>query len=186
MVNQDLKKITIASLLVAASVILNVLFKTIVPSGLNFGFPYYAIPLVIGSILLGPIYGGAMGFVGDYISFLIFPTGDYDIIFALRSVMWGVIPFFFSTYKSKWPKVLLGVFVAHIFATFSSTLSNFVTNYLYTNNLNTAFIYATSNLGLRALMLPVNVIIMTVIVYNINFRMSNIYETYLKLEKIEK
>ncbi|MFA5692654.1 MAG: folate family ECF transporter S component [Acholeplasmataceae bacterium] len=182
MINEELKRITVASLLVAISVVLGVIFKTVVPAGLNFGFPYYAIPLVIGSLILGPLYGGMMGLISDYLGFIILPVGEYDVIFALRAIMWGVIPWFFATYKSKWYKVLLSVFVAHVFATLSSTFSNFLYQYILTNDFNTSIVIATGNLGLRVLMLPVNVIIMTALVHTINFRMVNIYETYLNLE----
>lgn len=182
MINEELKRITVASLLVAISVVLGVVFKTVVPAGLNFGFPYYAIPLVIGSLILGPIYGGMMGLISDYLGFIILPVGEYDVIFALRAVMWGVIPWFFATYKSKWYQVFLSIFFAHIFATLSSTFSNFLYQYLLTNDYDASILFATGNLGLRVSMLPVNVIIMTVLVHTINYRMVNVYEAYLNLE----
>ena len=108
MVNQELRKLTIASILTAMSIILDIVFKMFIPANLNFGFPYYAIPLIIGSLILGPIYGGSMGLISDYLGFILFPGPyAYDVLFALRAVMWGVIPSFIATYKSNWPKLLL-------------------------------------------------------------------------------
>ena len=52
-----------------------------IPANLNFAF-HYAIPLIIGSLILGPIYGGSMGLISDYLGFILFP-GPYIMMFCL-------------------------------------------------------------------------------------------------------
>lgn len=186
MVNQELRKLTIASILTAMSIILDIVFKMFIPANLHFGFPYYAIPLVIGSLILGPIYGGSMGLISDYLGFILFPGPyAYDVLFALRAVMWGVIPSFIATYKSNWPKLLLAIFLGHVFATTSSTLANFISQYVITNDYSQSWIYAYTQLTLRIYMLPVNVVIMTVVINVLNKVLSMFYDNYLKKPTIK-
>ena len=130
MVKQNLRKLTLAAVLTALSIVLDILFKSIVPANQSFGFPFYAIPLVVGSIVLGPIYGGMMGFISDAVGF--FAGGSqfaYDFMFALQAISWGVIPYLIARRKSGWVRILLAVIVSHIMATSFSTLASFLSSY---------------------------------------------------------
>ena len=57
-----------------------------------FKFSLTAIPIVIGSFLLGPIYGGIIGGLGDLIGALLFPVGAYFFGFTFDAILLGVIP----------------------------------------------------------------------------------------------
>src|SRR5690554_6053418 len=101
MVKKELRKLTLASILTALSIVLDIAFKVLVPATQSFGFPFYAIPLVIGSIVLGPIYGGTMAFISDAVGFFAAPRGDYSMLFALQAISWGIVPFFLAKRNAK-------------------------------------------------------------------------------------
>ena len=57
--NLQIQRLALASL-TAISVVIDAFFKVMLNLQ-NFGLPFYAIPIVIGGIILGPLYGGIMG-----------------------------------------------------------------------------------------------------------------------------
>ncbi|HRX45699.1 MAG TPA: ECF transporter S component, partial [Acholeplasmataceae bacterium] len=64
--NTQIQKLVLAASLTAVSVVIDAFFRIILNIQ-GFGLPFYAIPLIIGGIVLGPLYAGIMGFVGDAI-----------------------------------------------------------------------------------------------------------------------
>lgn len=179
MVKKELRKLTLAATLTALSIVIDILSKTIIPSGVSFGFPFYAIPLVIGSIVLGPIYGVTMGFLSDLVGFISFPQGTYDILFALQAMAWGVIPWLIARRKSSAPRVVIAVLVTHIVASLCSTTADFFGAFAYNGgNINQSFIYMWRFLPLRLMMMPVNIILISVITYISNQRLEPIYEEF--------
>lgn len=188
MVKKELRKLTLAAILTALSIVLDILFKSIVPVNESFGFPFYAIPLVIGSIVLGPLYGGTMGFISDAIGF--FAGGSqfaYDFMFALQAISWGVIPYFLAKRKSRWPRVSIAILVSHVVATSFSTFANFMSSYIYNGgNVDGALTYAFANVPLRLLMMPVNIIIITYITYSVNTRLEPLYIEFFAESKRKK
>jgi ECF transporter S component (folate family) len=88
--NVQLQKLVLGASLTALSVVIDVFFKVLLQIP-NFGLPFYAIPIIIGAIMLGPVYGGIMALVGDAVAVLIVGVG-YLPLFALGSMMWGIVP----------------------------------------------------------------------------------------------
>src|SRR5690554_3669354 len=86
-----IRKISIAAILIALSIVLDIIFKQITVTD-TMGFPFYALPVVIGSIVLGPVYGVLMGAGSDIISFFMFPKGTFSFWFVLAPIVWGLIP----------------------------------------------------------------------------------------------
>ncbi|WP_025725473.1 folate family ECF transporter S component [Acholeplasma granularum] len=176
MVKKEIRKLTLAATLTAFSIVLDILFKTIVPSNLSFGFPFYAIPLVIGSIVLGPIYGGVMGFLSDAIGFFAAPKGDYNFIFALQAISWGIVPFLIARRNSKIWRVSLAILVTHIIASTLSTFADFMFQYLTLGkDYEQALMIAGLNVPLRLMMMPVNIVIISFITYQVNMRLEPLY-----------
>lgn len=68
------QKLVMTALLVALYVVINRFFS-ISTWDIKIGFSF--VPVVIGAILLGPIYGGLIGGLGDFIGALLFPFGPY-------------------------------------------------------------------------------------------------------------
>lgn len=166
---RSVKYLALAGVLTALSVALDVFVKQIVPV-LNFGLPYYAIPLIIGGIVLGPIYGLMMGFVSDFIGFQLAPQGDYILLFSISAMAWGLIPGLFLKHKSGLIRIVVVLFLTHVFATASNTGAMFL--YGWGD-------YAMASLPLRLWMLPVNVAILSFITFFLNTRLQAVYEYFL-------
>lgn len=176
MVKKELRKLTLASILTALSIVLDIAFKVLVPATQSFGFPFYAIPLVIGSIVLGPIYGGTMAFISDAVGFFAAPRGDYSFIFALQAISWGVIPFLLAKRNSKPLRVTLAILISHLVASTLSTTADFILHYLTLGKaVNQALLVAFANVPLRLLMMPVNIVIISYVTYQVNTRLEPLY-----------
>ena len=142
-------KLTLASSLVSISVVLDIVFKVIIPND-NFGVPIYAIPLVIGSIILGPIYGAMMGLVSDVAGFFLMPRGDFNFLFSLSAMAWGTLPGLFLNKHSQRMGYYIVLFFTHLVATTVNTISLY---FFVSKN------YALTMLPLRIAMLPINVLV---------------------------
>jgi len=166
---KSVKFLALAGVLTALSVAIDVVIKQFMPSN-NFGLPYYAIPLIIGGIVLGPVYGLMMGFVSDFIGFQLAPQGDYILLFALSAMAWGFIPGMLLKRKSGLERILLVLFLTHVFTTASNTGAMFLYGWGE---------YAMASLALRLWMLPVNVSFISVIVFYLNTRLQPVYDDFL-------
>lgn len=176
-VKTELEKISLAAILVALSIVLDIAFKQITFINPAFGFPYYALPLVIGSLVLGPFYGGIMGVLSDLIGYYAVSTSfPYDPLFALSAALWGIIPYFIANYRSKYFKVGLAILITHLTATLINSIA-----LLQWTSLET--FYAT--LWLRIGLLPVNVVILTFFVVNLNRRLYPLYDGYQTKKQIK-
>lgn len=58
----------------------------------SFRLSLTAVPIIISSFILGPIYGGIVGGLGDLIGALLFPAGPYFFGFTFDSILLGVFP----------------------------------------------------------------------------------------------
>ena len=69
------------------------------------------IPLIIAAVFLGPVWGMAVGGIGDLLSALLMPTGPYFPGFTLVSALMGLI-FGLLCYKKITPvRALISVFL---------------------------------------------------------------------------
>lgn len=86
--NARLQALVLAGLLAAMAFVLK-LYLSFTTFDLRITF--YEIPVLLGSILLGPAIGGMIGLASDfaYISLAGFP---FSFLLALSSVIWGVLP----------------------------------------------------------------------------------------------
>ncbi len=166
--NSLLFKVLIAVSLTAMSVVIDSFFKYILHIA-NFGLPFYAIPLIIGSIILGPVFGGLMALVGDTLGVLM--TGDtYLPLFAIAALAWGVIPGLIIGNKYSVAKLSVSVFVSYLVA----SLANSFALYIYFG-INTTLI----TLGLRLALLPFNAFIIIYITKDLYHRLQVIIPEYL-------
>lgn len=168
---KDLKKLVLASLLASISIVIDVLVNVVIPVD-NFGIPIYALPIIIGAHILGPISAGAIGLVSDVVSFLIYGKGSFSILFSLSAIMWGVVSgLVLKKRKVATIYVLMIVFIAHVVATLTNTIALAL---LVSKN------YAIANLTLRITMIPVNTIILTVLYQIITKRLNRQIEEFIK------
>ena len=111
-------KLVVASLLMAIMILLQIMQLGIIPF-LTFTFPITVlhIPVIIGAIILGPRYGGFLGFVFGVISvasntYRVLPTS-----FAFSPFLHPLFStgFFASILVCFVPRILIGVFAALVF-----------------------------------------------------------------------
>ena len=162
--SRELQKLVLASSLVAISIVIDIFFKQILSFN-NFGVPFYAIPIIYGSIVLGPIYGLIMGYVSDLVGFVAFPNGTYAIIFALGAMLWGFVPGLFLFKKYDRTKLVFVLFLTHVLVTVANTLG--LLTFLSRET-------ALASLTVRLTMIPINIVIITVLVHALQEKLNPI------------
>jgi len=167
-----IKKVALASMLTALSVVIDVFFKYALAIQ-NFGLPFYAIPIVIGSIVLGPLYGTIMGFVGDAIGVAIASQG-YLPMFVIAPMIWGFLPGFLLNKSYKLEKLAIVLFLTYILASISNTFAIFI-----------HFGRATALLTiiLRMSLIPFNTVIMFFFIKDIHKKLEPFCEQFVYPEK---
>lgn len=118
---QQLQKWSLAAVLTALSIVIDIFFKTLVAST-TFGLPFYAIPLVLASIVLGPVYGGVMALVGDFIGVTIAGLGWLPM-FMLAPLFWGIIPGLLMHRRYSRFRLAFVIPLSYVFATTANTLA---------------------------------------------------------------
>ena len=83
----SVRSISMIGLLVAIEVVLSRF--SIHTWNLKIGFNF--IPIVVAAILYGPLTAGAIGAIGDIISFVLFPVGAYFPGFTFSAFLTGVL-----------------------------------------------------------------------------------------------
>ncbi|MDY0277371.1 MAG: folate family ECF transporter S component [Acholeplasma sp.] len=121
----EIKKVVWAAMLAALSIVIDFTFNMIIPVQ-TMGTPYYAIPIIIAAIFLGPKYSIMIAFLGDLVTVLITPGVTFLPLFALASIMWGVIPGLLLKNNKKFINILLVVLITHLAVTSINSLALFV------------------------------------------------------------
>ncbi|MFH0766722.1 MAG: folate family ECF transporter S component [Bacillota bacterium] len=122
--NKQLQKLVLAASLAAVSVVIDVFFKYALGIQ-NFGLPFYAVPIIIGSIILGPLYGVIMAFVSDGIGVILANQG-YLPMFVLAPIVWGLIPGLLMHKKYSTFKLSYAVPLTYLLASLSNTLALYI------------------------------------------------------------
>lgn len=165
--NLQLQKLVLGASLTAVSVVIDAFFKIIL--GLeNFGLPFYAIPIIIGGIVLGPLYGGIMGFVGDAAG-LFMTGGTYLPFFVIAPILWGVIPGLVLHKKFNVYALAIVVPLTYLLASTSNTLAM-----LYYWPRETTFAWFI----LRMVLIPFNSIIIFMVVKDVHKKLIPFFERY--------
>lgn len=116
--NQEVKKVALGAILASLSVVLKLAFDMWLPID-TFGFPFYAIPLILGGLFLGPIYGFAIALVADTTFGLI---QGYLPLFLISSLCWGVIPSLL-TKRAKGMYFLIVVLITYLMSNLANTFA---------------------------------------------------------------
>lgn len=102
--NMQIRNITISAMLVVIYFITNRFLSISIPA---FGvsafmrLSFSCIAIIIGAAILGPIYGVAIGVIGDLISALTFPIGPYFPGYTLSYALVGLLSGLFFKYCKK-------------------------------------------------------------------------------------
>lgn len=86
--NVRLKQAILAGLLAAMAFVLKLYFSI---TTFDIRLTFYEIPVLIGSVVLGPFLGGVIAFASDfaYITLAGFP---FSFLLAFSAVVWGIVP----------------------------------------------------------------------------------------------
>lgn len=161
--NIVLKKVILASSFTTMSVVIDVFFKSILNIS-NFGLPFYAIPVVLGSIILGPIYGIGIALIAD--AFGVMMSGYvYLPLYALAAIFWGLVPGLLIRGEVRKPRLIISIFLAYLLANMSNTFANY---YYF------GFGTALTTLALRLALLPFNAVIIYYVTYDVNIRLQTL------------
>ncbi len=95
--NISTRHISLISLLVAVSIILSRIASIRIAigsvEGIRIGFG--KLPIILGSFMLGPFYGGLIGAISDLVGYFIQPIGPYMPHFTIISALCGILPVIF-------------------------------------------------------------------------------------------
>lgn len=129
---QIILNITLSSLMIALGVILDRILTIRVPGILGSKVSLGFVPVIISSAVMGPLYGGIVGGLTDFIGFFIFDdTGTpYSPLYTILFTIAGILPYFIFMlskkirYKSK-PIPIVYILLGLIWA--------FINVYIFTN-----------------------------------------------------
>jgi len=94
MMQHSTRRLVYLSFMIALSIILTRIFSIRIAiggvEGIRIGFG--GLPIILASVLFGPLAGGIVGAVSDVLGYLINPMGAYMPHFTLTSFLTGFIP----------------------------------------------------------------------------------------------
>jgi ECF transporter S component (folate family) len=165
--NLQIQKLALAAVLAAASVVIDVFFKQLLNIQ-NFGVPFYAIPIVLGSIILGPAYGIIMSLTSDALGVMISGYG-YLISFAIAPLMWGLIPGLLLYKRYSLYRLAYAIPLTYLFASLSNTFAMYIEFGRETT---------LATLALRTLFIPINSVIIFYVVKDVYLRLTPFHEKF--------
>lgn len=165
--NKQLQKIVLAASLAAVSVVIDVFFKYALGIQ-NFGLPFYAVPIILGSIVLGPLYGVIMAVVGDGVGVMLANQG-YLPMFVLAPVVWGLVPGLFLHKRYSAVKLAYVVPLTYFLASLSNTLALYIHFDVQTT---------LALLVLRMGLIPFNSVIIYMVVKDVHKKLLPFTERY--------
>ena len=124
--NYNVKKYCILALLTALEIVLS-RFLSVNAWNLKIGFNF--VPIVIAAMIFGPLAGGLVAALGDFIGALLFPIGAYFPGFTLTAFITGIIFGLFLHKKYSTLNVILSVLINQLF--FSLLLNSYWISVLY-------------------------------------------------------
>ncbi len=88
---KNVKKLVLASIFIALAIIFTRFTSFQLGNYLRIGLG--DLPILLAGIILGPLWGAAVGALSDVLGFFIMPLGDFFIPgITLSAAMWGFIP----------------------------------------------------------------------------------------------
>lgn len=148
--NKTVLKLVLSALFITLSIILTRFF--VIPQGPTwFRLSLGSVPIIIGSLLLGPVYGGLIGIGADLFGALLFPSGTFLVFPLISSALLGILPYLFMKLihliKVKYSLIIVNILfaVAYGFLLYFIWTSESITS-LFTKedivlNLNNRIIY---------------------------------------------
>lgn len=128
------KKLCLASVFASLYVALELvaMYTGVLAFGDNFQIPISCFPLILASVLLGPVWGTGVGIVGSFLSQMLSPYGISwsSIIWMIPTIMYSlIIALLFLAFKKSYKSYILAIEFA--IGSLSLSLLNIAANYSY-------------------------------------------------------
>lgn len=151
----DTKSIVIMGVLAAIEIILS-RFLSINAWNIKIGFSF--IPIAIAAILLGPLKGGIVAAISDFIGAILFPIGVYFPGFTLTAFFTGFVFGVFLYRNQSTIRIILAVSINQLI--FSLVVNTFWISVLYGSPYGPLFL---TRITQAAVLIPVQLIILRVL-----------------------
>lgn len=116
----DIHSVVIMGLLIAVEIVLS-RFASISAWNIKMGFAF--IPLAIAAMMLGPVKGGLVGALADFLGATLFPIGPYFPGFTLTEFLTGMVYGTLLYKKQTFMRIMISVGINQlIFSLFLNTL----------------------------------------------------------------
>jgi len=92
--NQQIRRLTLSAILIALSVVLTRFGSFYIPGASFIRIGFGSIPIIISSLVVGPVWGALVGAGADLIGALAFPVGPYFFGYTIDAALQGALPFF--------------------------------------------------------------------------------------------
>lgn len=126
--NKQIRSLTLSAILIALSVVLTRFGSFYLPGASFIRIGFGSIPIIIASLVVGPIWGAVVGAGADLIGALAFPVGAYFFGYTIDAALQGVLPFFVVfLFKGKHNQQKL-IFILFV-TVFLAIISTFSLNY---------------------------------------------------------
>lgn len=165
--NIVVQKMVLAASLASISIIIDVFFKYALNIA-NFGLPFYAIPIIFGSIILGPGYGVMIAIVGDAIG-VVAANQTFLPFFVLGPIVWGLLPGLILHKNYQVKRLVWVVPLTYMLASLSNTLALMIHFDIQTT---------LSLLVIRMSLIPFNSIIIFFLVKDIHIKLNPFFERF--------
>ena len=157
------RRLVLCALFVALGVILGGLLSVpAMPLGVySVKIGFGTLPVILSGVLFGPVYGGIVGGLTDFLQAITFPKGGaYMPWFTITGILFGLIPglFFIKKQKPTFLRILLAIFAGQTVG--SVVLNTYLISTIYELPFWATFTARAIN---QAVMIPVY----TVLVYYI-------------------
>ncbi|MCK9478050.1 MAG: folate family ECF transporter S component [Firmicutes bacterium] len=141
------KIITLAALFMALILIMRTFATFFLFGSTKFGFSF--VPEALGSAILGPFIGGAVGGLSDIVGFLIKQDGTYFPGFTISSILKGLI---YGLFLFKRPKSLRNIAAAILSAAVlvDLAINSIWINMLYGTKMSVVFLSKIATLPIYA------------------------------------
>lgn len=151
----DTKSIVIMGVLAAIEIILS-RFLSINAWNIKIGFSF--IPIAIAAMLLGPLKGGIVAAISDFIGAILFPIGVYFPGFTLTAFFTGFVFGVFLYRNQSTIRIILAVSINQLI--FSLVVNTFWISVLYGSPYGPLFL---TRITQAAVLIPVQLIILCVL-----------------------
>ena len=153
----DAKRLAFIGVLTAVSALLNIVLD--IPISQKVKWTFTAIPCFAAGVLLGPIEGFVVGFLGDLLGCIIAPQGVYIPVIGLASGLWGLVPGVIFTFFKGNEYVKAGISFLICFIVCTIFLNTFGLWLVYGMGKTTFIAYLLARLPFQAIVLAVNAVI---------------------------